>query len=128
MISRRFLVAMSAMFLAPGSRAQGIGSVFVGAWQGQVQGVGDVRLIVTGIKTDGQVEGRMEFTLQSFVSTFGDKVDMSRNINYGLVSGTDLRIESALGGKYELRRDGDRLSGSYTRGTTYNVAVSFTRR
>ena len=77
MISRRFLVATPALLLAPGSQAQGSGSGFVGTWQGQVQGVGDVRLIVTGVKIDGQVEGRMEFTLQSFVSTFGDKVDMA---------------------------------------------------
>ena len=51
----------------------------------------------------------------------------SKNINHGVVSGPALAIESALGGSYELALDGDRLSGVYTRGTTYKVAVTFTR-
>ncbi len=125
MKSRRVFV-VSAMLSAPlAALAQQAGAGFVGTWQGQVPGIGDVRLIVTSVGPSGQVEGRMEFTLQSFVSTFGDKADSAKRINHGVVSGSALGIDSALGGRYELSRTGDQLSGTYTRGTTMNVAVSF---
>ena len=81
--------------------------------------------MVTAVKPNGQVEGTMEFDLQSFVSTFGDKPDSIKSINYGVISGSTLIIESALGGKYELTLDGNRLSGFYTRGNTYKVAGHF---
>ena len=125
MNSRRSFVAASLLLLPLAVQAQQAGPGFVGEWQGDVPGIGAARLIVTGVKPTGQVEGRMEFTLQSFVSTFGDKVDTGKNTNYGVVSGPTLTIDAALGGKYELRRTGDQLTGTYTRGTTYNVAVSF---
>lgn len=125
MKSRRSFIAASALLLPLAGQAQQAGPGFVGEWQGQVPGIGDARLIVTGVKQTGQVEGRMEFALQSFASAFGDKVDAGKNTNYGSVSGSTLVIETPLGGKYELRREGDRLTGTYTRGTTYNVAVSF---
>ena len=80
---------------------------------------------VTAVKPNGQVEGRMEFDLQSFVSTFGDKADPSKNTNYGVISGSTLIIDSSLGGRYELTLNGNRLSGVYTRGTTYKAAVTF---
>jgi len=67
----------------------------------------------------------MEFALQSFVSTFGDKADSGKRTNHGVVSGATLTIEAALGGKYELKRDGDQLSGTYARGTTMNAPVNF---
>jgi hypothetical protein len=124
MKSRRCFIAASVLLLPLASQAQPAGAGFVGEWQGDVPGIGGTRLIVTSVRPTGQVEGKMEFALQSFVSTFGDKVDAGKNTNYGLVSGTTLVIDAALGGKYTLQREGDRLTGTYTRGTTYNVAVS----
>ena len=102
-------------------------SAFIGEWQGQVEGIGTTRLVIAAVKPTGQVEGRMEFSLQSFVSTFGDKADPSKNTNLGIVSGSTLSIESALGGKYELEKDGNQLTGTYTRGTTYRGSASFTK-
>ena len=125
MTSRRVFVLAAVLSLPLAARAQQAGAGFVGDWQGQVPGLGDARLTVTSVRPDGQVEGRMEFALQSFVSTFGDKPDSAKRINRGIVTGSTLSIESALGGKYELSRNGDQLSGSYARGTTMNVAVSF---
>lgn len=103
------------------------GPAFVGNWQGEVPGIGGARLIVTAVRPDGRVEGRMEFDLQSFVSTFADKPDSVKNTNRGIVSGSALVIDSALGGRYELTLQGNRLSGVYTRGTTYRVPVTFTK-
>ena len=102
-------------------------SAFVGQWQGEVEGVGRARLIITGVKANGQIEGRMEFDLQSYVSTFADKADSAKNTNYGMVSGTSLAIDSALGGKYELVLNGNQLSGSYSRGTTLRGKASFSK-
>jgi hypothetical protein len=99
----------------------------VGNWQGDVPGIGAARLIVTAVRPNGQVEGRMEFDLQSFVSTFADKADSVKNTNRGVVSGSMLVIDSALGGRYELTLAGNRLSGVYTRGTTYKVPVAFNK-
>lgn len=125
MKSRRTFVLAAILSLPLAALAQQAGAGFVGEWQGQVPGIGDARLIVTSVRPDGQVEGRMEFALQSFVSAFGDKADSVKHTNRGIVSGSALTIESALGGTYKLNRNGDQLSGSYTRGTTLNVAVSF---
>ncbi len=125
MKSRRVFLLAAILSVPIPALAQQAGAGFVGDWQGQVPGIGDARLIVTSVRPDGQVEGRMEFALQSFVSTFGDKADSGNRINRGVVSGAALTIESALGGTYTLNRTGDQLSGTYTRGTTLNVAVSF---
>ncbi len=125
MRTRRVFVLAAVLSLPLATLAQQGGAGFVGDWQGQVPGLGDARLIVTSVRPDGQVEGRMEFALQSFVSTFGDKPDSVKRINRGIVTGSTLSIESALGGKYELSRNGDQLSGTYTRGTTMSVPVSF---
>lgn len=119
-------VVIGLLFLMPfGSRAQGAG--FVGNWQGEVPGIGAARLIVTAVGPGGLVAGRMEFDLQSFVSTFADKHDSVKNTNRGVVSGSLLVIDSALGGRYELNLEGNRLNGVYTRGTTYRVPVTFTK-
>ncbi len=125
MKSRRVFLLAAILSVPIPVLAQQAGAGFVGDWQGQVPGIGDARLIVTSVRPDGQVEGRMEFSLQSFVSAFGDKADSAQRTNRGVVAGSTLTIESALGGKYVLSRNGDQLSGSYTRGTTMNVAVSF---
>ena len=125
MNTRRVFVLAAVLSLPLAVLAQQPGTGFVGDWQGEVPGLGGARLIVTAVKPDGQVEGRMEFALQSFVSTFGDKADSGKRTNHGVVSGATLTIEAALGGKYELKRDGDQLSGTYARGTTMNVPVNF---
>ena len=124
MQSRRALVVAALALLPSQTRAQ---AGFVGNWQGDVPGISAARLFITAVRPNGQVEGRMEFDLQSFVATFGDKPDLTKNINHGVVSGSALVIESALGGRYELNLSGNRLNGVYTRGTTYKVPVTFTR-
>src|SRR5258708_6276415 len=126
MQSRRALIAAPLLLLPLQGHAQA-GSAFIGNWQGDVPGISAARLMVTAVKPNGQIEGRMEFDLQSFVSTFGDKADSIKNINYGVISGSTLIIESALGGKYELTLEGHRPSGFYTRGNTYKVAVTFNK-
>ena len=50
-----------------------------------------------------------------------------KSTNRGVVSGSKLTIDAALGGRYELNLSGNRLSGVYTRGTTYSVPVTFTK-
>ncbi len=122
---RRSLVIGAVCSLPGWGRAQTAG--FVGSWQGDVPGVSAARLFITAVKPNGQLEGRMEFDLQSFVATFGDKADTGARTNHGVVSGSTLTIESALGGRYELTLNGNSLTGFYTRGTTYKVPVNFTR-
>ena len=109
------------------SRAHAQGGALIGTWQGEVPGVGAGRLIITAVRPSGQVEGRMEFDLRSFTSTFADKPDSVKNTNHGVVSGSVLVIEAALGGRYELTLQGNKLNGVYTRGTTYRVDVTFTK-
>jgi len=77
--TRRVFVLAAIMSLPLAGQAQQAGAGFVGEWQGNVTGIGEARLIITGVKASGEVEGRMEFGLQSFVSTFGDKADLSSN-------------------------------------------------
>lgn len=126
--SRRLLVALPLLALAGPGRAQQAPAGLVGQWQGQVEGIGGVRLFVTAVSPNGQLQGRMEFDLQSFVSTFGDKADSTRSTNHGVVSGDVVTIESALGGTYRLTLAGNRLAGRYTRGTTFDGAASFTKQ
>jgi hypothetical protein len=125
-VQRRSVVLAGWVLVLPfHGHAQGAG--FLGNWQGDVPGIGGARLFVTAVGPNGLVAGRMEFDLQSFVSTFADKADSVKNTNRGVVSGSRLVIDSALGGRYELNLEGGRLSGVYTRGTTYRVAVIFTK-
>jgi anaerobic selenocysteine-containing dehydrogenase len=53
--------------------------------------------------------------------------ETGKNTNRGVVSRSMLVIDTALGGRYELNLEGERLSGVYIRGTTYRVPVTFTR-
>jgi hypothetical protein len=124
MLLRRTAFALALVTFAISGVAQQ-SSGFVGQWQGNVDGIGEAKLIVTAVRADGRVEGRMEFALQSYVSTFGDKADSGRNTNRGVVSGSTLTIDSALGGTYRLTLSGDRLAGTYTRGTTFNGSATF---
>lgn len=128
-MSRRRLIAVAATLpaiWASRGHAQSSGSALVGTWAGEVEGVGGARLIVTAVKPSGQVEGRMEFDLQSFVSQFGDVADPGPNkTNHGMLSGSELRIESALGGTYNLILQGNVLTGTYVRGTTFLGKAEF---
>ena len=123
--SRRVFVAGILASLSSAGFAQSAGSFFVGTWKGDVPGIGEATLIVTSIGAGGRVEGRMEFALQGFVSTFGDKADSIKRTNQGTVADGTLTIEAALGGRYVLRRNGETLNGRYMRGTTMDVPVTF---
>ena len=127
MLSRQRLLLSStaALLLLPLVAGAQPVSEFVGEWTGNVPGVGDARLIITAIRQNGQVDGRMEFSPRGLVTSFGDNAEPSKGTNYGLVSGLSLRIQTPLGGIYNLRREGHRLVGNYVRGTTYNVSVLF---
>jgi hypothetical protein len=127
MSSQRAVLMILALLMTFGaSLAQQAGG-FIGQWQGTVDGIGDARLIITGVRPDGRIEGRMEFALQSHVATFGDKPHPVQNTSVGVASGSILTIEAALGGTYRLTLSGDQLAGSYTRGTTFNGRASFRR-
>ena len=117
-MQRRHFVLAVACLVPVSSHAQ---STLIGQWQGDVEGIGKARLLITAIKPDGS----MQFDLQSIVSTFADKADSIKNTNYGQISGTALRIDSALGGTYDLVLDGTPLSGTYSRGTTFCGMASF---
>jgi hypothetical protein len=69
----------------------------------------------------------MEFDLRSYVFTFADTFDPAANTNPGMIDGSKLTIESALGGSYGPELQDNALSGFYTRGTTYRVAVQLKR-
>jgi hypothetical protein len=129
MSSQRIVLAAFALLLAFDTGwAQQAGG-FVGQWQGTVDGIGEAKIIVTGVKPDGRVEGRMEFALHSFVATFTDKPHPNEKTSVGVVSGSTLTltIETALGGTYRLALSGDQLAGRYTRGTTFDGAAVFRR-
>jgi len=127
-VSRRLLVALLLLAPAWPGGAQQASAGLVGEWRGQVEGIGGVRLFVTAVAPNGQIQGRMEFDLQSFVSTFGDKADSVKSTNRGVISGNAVTIEAALGGAYRLTLAGNRLAGRYTRGTTFDGAATFERQ
>jgi hypothetical protein len=129
LLSRRIFFFTLSLLLALGtSLAQQAGG-FVGQWQGTVDGIGEAKIVITGVRPDGRVEGRMEFALHSFVATFSDKPHPIEKTSVGLVSGDTLAltIEAALGGTYRLTLSGDSLAGSYTRGTTFTGKATFRR-
>jgi hypothetical protein len=125
MLARRLMIAAAFMAALPAAAQQDGG--FVGTWNADVPGIGPTKLVIVRVKPNGRVDGRMEFELRSYVSTFADKVDSAANTNVGGVDGSKLVIDSALGGRYDLTLRGNVLSGTYARGTTYNVPVQFKR-
>ena len=126
-LSRRLSLGVALALCAPFAAAQS-GSPFVGEWAGQVEGVGEAKIVITGVGANGRVAGRMEFTLNSFTSTFGDGATPGPPpSNVGVVAGNVLSIDSALGGRYELTLSGKQLSGSYVRGTTFRGNAEFTK-
>jgi hypothetical protein len=124
MMPRRFLITILLTIASTAAMGQSAGSGFVGTWKGDVPGIGETTLTITAVSAGGRVEGRMAFALQGFVSTFAEKADSVKRTNQGSVVDGTLTIESALGGRYVLRRTNERLSGKYTRGTTLDVPVT----
>jgi hypothetical protein len=122
--SRRGFTVGLLTVVSTGAVAQQAVGPFIGTWKGDVPGIGEATLVILSVGGDGRIEGRMEFALQGFVSTFADKADSVKRTNQGTVSDGTLTIETALGGRYVLRRSGEGLSGRYTRGTTLDVPVT----
>jgi hypothetical protein len=122
--SRRLLI-LGGLAISSLAHAQSSGSPFVGRWKGNVRGLGDAEILVTAVRTNGQVDGTMTFPEQAKTFKFGDKLDIVNSINHGIVQGSVLTIETALGGTYRLNAASGRLTGEYTRGTTMNVPVTF---
>jgi hypothetical protein len=130
MLLRRTIPAGLALLLASGIGLAQQADRFLGQWVGTVDGIGWARIVITGVKPDGHVEGRMEFSLHSFVATFADRPHPIEKTSVGVVSGETLTltIEAALGGTYRLKLSGDGLDGWYTRGKTYEGRASFHRQ
>jgi hypothetical protein len=126
-LQRIVLTTLALLITLGASLAQQAGG-FVGQWQGTVDGIGDARIVITAVNPDGRIEGRMAFALQSHVATFADKPHPVQNTSVGVVSGSTLTIEAALGGTYRLTLSGSELVGTYTRGTTFDGKASFRRQ
>jgi hypothetical protein len=122
--SRRVLI-LGGLMISSLAYAQPSGSSFIGRWTGNVRGLGDAEIQVTGIRANGQVDGTMTFPEQAKTFKFGDKLDIVNSINHGVVQGSALTIETALGGTYRLNMANGQLTGEYLRGTTLNVPVTF---
>ena len=122
--SRRLLI-LGGLAISSLAHAQPSGSPFVGRWKGNVRGLGDAEILVTAVRANGQVDGTMTFPEQAKTFKFGDKLDFVNSINLGVVQGSVLTIETALGGTYRLNLVGGQLTGEYLRGTTMNVPVTF---
>jgi hypothetical protein len=123
---RRHTILLLAGLLSHEAAAQQ--PSFVGRWAGDVPGVGGAVLVITQVRSDGRVEGRMEFQLHTHASSFGEKFEPATNTSRGIVQGSALVIESSLGGLYNLNLEGGTLAGTFSRGTTYQAAVRFARQ
>src|SRR5689334_14438263 len=83
MQSRRLVVGVLLASLSLPGYAQTGGGPFVGIWKGEVPGIGESTMTITAVGQNGQVEGRMEFALQSYSAAFADKYDVGRQTNSG---------------------------------------------
>ena len=84
-MSRRLFVITGTLTIASMARAQPSMSQFVGRWKGHVPGLGDAEIIVAAVRADGQVDGQMVFPDQQQTFTFGDKLDIAKSINHGVI-------------------------------------------
>src|SRR5713101_1151596 len=89
--------------------------------------IGDAEIAVIVVRPDGLVDGKMVFPNQGQTFILGEKLDIARGMNRGVVQGSTLTIETAMGGTYRLNLVGGQLSGEYIRGNTYKVQVTFQR-
>ena len=124
-ISRRLVAIAGALAVASMARAQQATPQFVGRWTGHVPGLGNAEIVVTAVRANGQVDGQMVFPDQSQTFTFGERLDIAKSINHGVVEGSLLTIETAMGGSYRLTLESGSLRGDYVRGNTYKVPVTF---
>jgi hypothetical protein len=124
-MSRRLFVIAGTLTIASMAHGQQSISQFVGRWKGQVSGLGDAEIIVVGVRANGQVDGQMVFPDQKQTFAFGDKLDIANGINHGVIQGSSLTIETAMGGTYRLTMASSSLNGEYVRGNTYKVPVVF---
>jgi hypothetical protein len=124
-MSRRFVAIAGALTVASMAHAQQATPQFVGRWTGHVPGLGNAEIVVTAVRANGQVDGQMVFPDQNQTFTFGEKLDITKNINHGVVQGPSLTIETAMGGTYRLNLQSGSLRGEYVRGNTYKVPVTF---
>ena len=122
--SRRVLI-LGGLMISSLANAQPSGSSFIGRWKGNVRGLVDAEIVVIGVRPNGQVDGTMTFPEQDKTFKFGDKLDIVNSTNHGVVQGSVLTIETALGGTYRLTMANGRLTGEYLRGTTMKVPVIF---
>lgn len=123
-VGRRLFTLAALLAFSRTAGAQSA-SPFIGRWTGHVQGLGDAEIIVDAVRANGRVDGKMVFPEQNKTFTFGDKLDIVNSINQGVVQGSALTIETAMGGTYRLTLANGQLGGEYLRGTTYKVPVSF---
>ena len=124
-MSRRLFVIAGTLTIASTAHAQQSMSQFVGRWKGHVPGLGDAEIIVVAVRANGQVDGQMLFPDQKQTFAFGDKLDIANSINHGVIQGSSLTIETAMGGTYRLNMASSSLNGEYVRGNTYKVPVAF---
>ena len=124
-ISRRLVAIAAALTVASMAHAQQATPQLVGRWTGHVPGLGNAEIVVTAVRANGQVDGQMVFPDQNQTFTFGEKLDIAKSINHGVVQGFSLTIETAMGGTYRLNLESGSLRGEYVRGNTYKVPVSF---
>ena len=108
-MSRRLFVITGALTVASMAHAQQATPQFVGRWKGHVPGLGNAEIVVTAVRADGQVDGQMVFPDQSQTFTFGEKLDIAKSTNHGVVQGSLLTIETALGGTYRLTMESGSL-------------------
>jgi len=101
------LGAAPGLFLPGNSFAQN--AAFVGSWDDPI-----VKITITGLRPNGQAEGTINIPSQKYVSTFADKADRDRRTALAVVKGSALTIDTAIGGKFELKLEGNLLMGTYT--------------
>jgi hypothetical protein len=110
---RGTLLVASFVLLAPPTHALP-GVAFLGEWQGEVEGIGEARLRITAVKSNGQVEGELELPSRSFIGKFDDKGNGTiATTSRAVVSGRALAIDTASGERYALLLEGNRLTGTY---------------
>jgi hypothetical protein len=124
-IFRRLVAIAGALTVASMAHAQQATPQFVGRWTGHVPGLGNAEIVVTAVRANGQVDGQMVFPDQNQTFKFGEKLDITKSINHGVIQGPSLTIETAMGGTYRLNLESGGLRGEYVRGNTYKVPVTF---
>ena len=101
------LGAASNLFLPAVSFGQT--AAFVGLWDDPL-----VKIAITSVRPNGHAVGQIDIPSQSFVTTFSDKPDRDQRTALAVVEDSTLTIDTSIGGRFELKLDGDVLMGTYT--------------